>query len=171
MNENEDNNNKKKEKAVLKYNDYEHLVDDDLIEKIKRNREKNENKSTASVVFVRILSVLSLIMSVYILYSKLYTPIFLKENASIDNVFYLLQVIIYGGIVLINIFAAINLFLLNNLGRILQFIVLFIFIALQIFYIFYERLSGNMFESAIWNIVIAGIFLILILTKPVSKAF
>lgn len=166
-----ENNSKKKDKAILKYNDYEHLVDDDLKEKIKRNKEKNKKKSTASIIFVRILSILSLVMSVYLLYSKLYMPLFGGEGTQKENIFYLLQVFIYGGIVLINIIAAINLFLLNNLGRILQFIVLFIFIALQIFYIFYENLTGNMFESAIWNIVIAGIFIILILTKPVSKAF
>ncbi len=159
----------KDNKIVLELNDYEELVDEELKEKIKKNKYQNVEKPILSVIIVKIIGVLSLIMSIYIFFTQLYTPI--MKSISENDMSLLLQIFIYGGLIIINIFAAISLFLLNNLGRIIQFIVLFIFIALKVFYIFYDKFSGDALNNSIWEIVVAGIACIILMTKPISKAF
>ena len=161
-------NNKKSDKFVVELDNYEYLIDDELKEKIKNNKYENVKKSTVSVVIVRIISVISLLISAYYLYT-LHKP-FVNAITS-HNTNLLLQICIYGVIIIINIFAAIKLFMLNNLGRIILFIVLFIFIALRIFEIFYKNLNYEQYKGAIYSIVIAGIIAIIMMIKPISKAF
>ncbi|MFW5799862.1 MAG: hypothetical protein ACOCV8_03510 [Spirochaetota bacterium] len=152
---------------MIDYNNNDKYIDDDLQEKIERNKNVNTKKPLLSIIIVRLLGILSLGISLYYMYI-LYEPF---TEALNDNLNVMLQILIYGVVVLLNIFAAINLIRLNNLGRILQFIVLFIFAALRVFDILYRNLNNEELNTAVWSIIIACVICLIIITKPISKAF
>lgn len=153
---------------IIEINDNESLIDDELREKIEENKKMNFEKPLSSIIFVRVIGVISILISLLML-ATLINPLF--NAISEKNTSILLQISVYLVIVIVYFFSAINLILLNNFGRIIQFIVLFIYIALKIFEILYRNLNEEEFYFAIWSSIIAFIFAIILITKPVSKAF
>lgn len=161
-------NNKKNNKNVIRLDKYDEYIDDELKEKIDKNKNIKNEKSKFGAIFIRIISIISIAVSIYYLFI-LYEP--LKTALIGVNYNRILQYSIYCGLVLFNIFASVKILFLNNLGRIIQFIVLFIFITIRVFDIFYRNLINKELEMAIISIVIASLICIILLIKPVSKAF
>ncbi len=180
--------NKKKKDNVIELDKYDDLIDDGLRERINQNKYYKPEKPIINKIIVKILAIGFLLLSLYALYT-LIKPIMdyiINHFGRIDNSsdFFmvlseafsknydnLLVNILYGILTILNISASIMMFRLNNLGRIIHILVFITLLAIRTFYIFYKNMEGQELTVSIISILGIGIFIVILMTKPISKAF
>ncbi len=179
---------KKKNKIVVDLDKYDDLIDNSLRDKINENKYYKPEKPIINKIIVRILAIGFLAISIYALFSlfKPYIDYFTNNMSRVNNstdFFILISEsfsenydnlvinIFYGVLAVLNISASIMMFRLNNLGRIIHIMVFITLIAIRIFYVFYKDMEGQEFTTSIISIIGILLFTIILMTKPISKAF